>query len=73
MLRSTTESCSLFQGKITSKTVSLDKAEKIKRHVILKRGEDGSPLRFWVKTKKFEILSYPDLNLHDVLPLKRMR
>ena len=56
-------------GKVTSKTVNQDKAERIKQVLRVEKLDLHSPsFRFWVKkTKRFEILTYPDLNLHDVL------
>ena len=57
--------------KVTSKTISLVKAEKVRQVV---RGIQlechSSSFKHWVKkTKKFEILNFPDLNLRDVLCL----
>ena len=54
---------------MTSETVSQDKAGKIKQVLKGENLDLHSPsFRFWVKkTKRFEILSYPDLNLHNVL------
>ena len=55
----------------TSKTVCKVKAEKI-REVVQGRKlkAHSSAFRFWVKKKKkFKVLSYPELNLHDVLCL----
>lgn len=57
--------------KVTSKTVSEEKAGRIKQVIRGEKLEVHSPsFKFWVKkTKKFELLSYPELNLHDVLCL----
>lgn len=55
----------------TSKTVNMDKAKRIKEVL---RGEKmkmhSSSFKFWVrKTRKFELMSYSELNLKDVLCL----
>ena len=54
-----------------SKTISKNKAEKIKDVI---KGENlqnySSCFKFWVcKTKQFKLLSYPELDLKDVLCL----
>ena len=55
----------------TSKTVNMDKAKRIKEVLRGEKLEVHSPsFKFWVrKTKKFEVLSYPELDLKDVLCL----
>jgi len=57
--------------KVTSKTISLVKAEKIRQVVKGVQLEyHSSSFKHWVKkSKKFEILNFPDLNLLDVLCL----
>ena len=55
----------------TSKTVTAEKAQKIKDVLNgVERNDVSSSFKFWVtKTKKFELLHYPELQLKDVLCL----
>ena len=57
--------------KCTSKTISEEKAVRIKEVLKGKKLEVYTPsFRFWVnKTKKFELLNFPELGLEDVLCL----
>ncbi len=55
-------------SKVTSKTIEEGKAKKIKEVIKGEKSEvHSSSFKFWVKKKKFELLSYPELNLNEVL------
>lgn len=60
-----------YYGNRTSKTVTEEKAKTIRQAI---RGEQGggvtASFKHWVnKTKQFKLLSYPELDLSDVLCL----
>ena len=59
----------LEKSSSTSKTVSKEKSERIKQVLRGRKVEvHSSSFIFWVKkNKKFQLLSYPELDLHDVL------
>ena len=56
-------------SKITSKTIGKEKAESIKQ-VLRGEGKHPPSFKFWVKmNKKFKLISYPELQLANVLCL----